>query len=152
MAPAQQRLGLAQLPGTERHDRLVQHLELVLAHRLAQAGGNLQARHRRVLQVLGEVAVAVAPRSLGCVHGLVRAFQQPRGAAGIVRIQRDADTRADAGAVAIEFERLRQCVDDILGDPVRRRRQVQAGEDGGELIAAQAMRRAASTSSRSPIA
>ena len=70
----------------------------------------------RLRVVLREEREAVAPGRLRAVHRDIGFLEQRRAVVAVLRAQRDADGRRQPAFLAQERERLRQCVEESLGE------------------------------------
>jgi hypothetical protein len=105
---------------------------------VAQAALELQALHRALAHRIVEDLVARLARLLGAVHGRIGVAQQRMGVVLARPAEADADAGRDVAALAVEHERLAQRV----GQPSRDLQRVglarDAGQQHGELVAAEA--------------
>ena len=138
VAPAQQGFGPFDGAAAQADDGLVMDFELLSRQRYAQVKHGAQAQLGGRLQIGRKIAVAVAPGAFGRVHGLVGVAQQVVDVGRVGRIQRDADAGRHLRPLAAQLERPRHAGHHVLRDALDAGKLVEAGQDHGEFIAAQA--------------
>ncbi len=135
MGPARQGLDAEQRAAAQVDLRLELHRERLLLDRRAQVRQHREAG-RVVAVVLGGVDRGRVAGALGDVHRDVGAAEQQAGVRAVLRVRGDADARAHLQALLLQHERLLEQPEAFPRQRLRGR-QARAGQEQGELIAAE---------------
>jgi len=131
----QQRLHCPDLSTVHIHFRLVVDREHPAAHRAVDRLDIARPPVRLVVQLVGEIVVAVAVAVLDLVERQVGLAQQLVAVARILRIHADADADPDADVDPVHVVRLRQRRDQFPGDSCTHFRRARVGLQHHELVA-----------------
>ena len=137
MHPPHQALEADDAAPGERHDRLVVHHELLALHRAPEIHLHLEQGDHRSVHGGVEHLVAGPPCRLGPVHGRVGVAEDIGGVTVARGAEGDADARRGHHLMGVDFEGLRERLENALGDPGGVARGDDVSEKHGELVAAQ---------------
>ena len=138
VVPAQERLDAADAAVVERDQRLVDEVQLAVVERVAQAALELETLHRTLAHRVVEDLAARLAHLLGAVHRRVGVAQQRVRIMLAGSAEADANTGGHVAALAVEHERLVQGLGQAARHPERVGLAGDAGQQDGELVAAEA--------------
>ena len=138
VVPAQQRLDAGHAAVVEGDERLVDEAQLAVGEGVAQAALELQALQRALAHGVVEDLAARLAHLLGAVHRRVGVAQQRVGIVLAGPAEAHADAGADVAALAVEDQRLAQGLGQAARHPERVALARDAGQQDGELVAAEA--------------
>ena len=139
--PAQQGLG-AHRTAFQAHQRLVVDLQLAALQRPAQPHLDLHALADCGRERAGIEAEAVATARLGLVQRRIGVLDEPRCGVAVVRVQADADARADDHLLPVgNAEGLLHPLRELAGDAGGRVGRLEVLDHDQKLVPAQARER-----------
>ena len=138
MLPAQQGFKAAQAAAIEVDLRLVDQHKVIIVDGVAQAFLKHQPRTRAAIHFRREEAILLTPRTLGLVHGHVRSAQQALDVLPALGEAGNANARPQGHVHAVDGVPHRDLLDQLLGNPRGILGVLQAVEQCGELITADA--------------
>jgi hypothetical protein len=138
MVPAHEGLDADDLLGRRADLGLEHQLELTAVHRLAQAGDELEALDRLLVDLVAEEADAILAGALRLVHRRVGVLDQLLRLLSVARVDRDPDAGADPALVAVEVVGLFDLLADRVGDLLHGLFVLDVLDRGEELVAADA--------------